>query len=246
MKIRKSVALTIRLVILAMLAAALLVMSHPSWRCLASDILLWQENATASLSDANIATTAVHEAGHIVVSAALRGADSLAGVAVYTNAMFDGKETLYGHALIDKSVSPHSRRDALIVASVLYAGTSAESAVLGRILNIDTSDNQSAEIVIVGYRCDTVPDDAYAATTEAMASEESSDAMRTDMVEARRCADAAAKTNTDIIRALADEILRQPVRFSRHFMDADDLAAFFTKHPATRPSPECVFDTQAP
>ncbi len=238
-KQRIPMAVTIRLVIIAVLMLALIVSTNRPAFSMTIDVLAWATTRdTTSVTQDRQKVTALHEAGHLVVSAALRGMGSIHSAKVFTRVATDSDNTLYGESDTDVSIPQGSRSDAMNVAAVFYAGMMTESALLDRDSDSSGSDQKAASAAIFD-RFEN-PETAEHGMAALQTDSELKSFMK-DSTAAAACATATVYANAQVIRDLGDEIMRQPTYFNRRHMSEDELREFFTSHPITKASPACDF-----
>lgn len=233
-----SPAITVRLVIMAVLVAALLVMTNRPALLWVTDAYNWAANKSVPVSGKRQALTALHEAAHVVASATLRGTGSVHSTRVYTQVPRDARDTVYGQSDVDVSIRPDVRADTMNVAVMLYAGGMAEAELLKRQPDSNGSDlKQARRALLLHYP------DHYGNTDDDEILLKPKDVLdfMDDTRAAQYCAQSAVQTNGAVVRALGEEILKQPDRMGRRQMDEEQLRTFFASHPVMKPYTVCDF-----
>lgn len=234
-----SPAITVRLVAITVLLIALLVMLNRPAALWVTDTYDWATKKSVPTSTERQAVTALHEAAHVVAAATLRGTGSVHSVRVYTQVPKDAKDTTYGQSDVDMSIRPDVRADSLIVAVTLYAGGKAEEELLKRQSDSSGSDlKQARRVLMLRYT-----DDLDVADRGMTALENSKDVLdfMDDTRNTQYCAESVVQTNRAVVRALGEEIMRQPDRMGRRQLGEAQLQAFFAAHPVMKPYTVCDF-----
>lgn len=188
----------------------------------------------APLTELEVLATAFHEVGHVVASMALRPKNIPRSLTTYAKPL---NGSVRGEADIDLSVRPFSRQDALSAASAAYAGVIAERLVAHLTQLTDFTDSQIATWAILVGRTGK-----YSGTPIVLPmqpknelSAEEYAAMMADSAIATSCAQAIIHANIEVIAALADVVLAEPVVEGRRFLDEQRLSEFFSNHPVVSP-----------
>ncbi len=238
---RKSIppAIAIRLAIIGLLLVTLLVFMHGPTLQLVTDAVNWASRKSVPVSADRQNVTALHEAAHVVASVTLHGAGSVHSTKVYVAVPRDAADTLYGQSDVDVTIRPDVRADALGIAVIMYAGASAEEELLKRQSDSSGSDRREATRALMGR----YTDDPIAAERGMRALENEKDILdfMDDVRAAQYCAQSVVQTNRNVVRALGEEIMRQPERLGRRQLDEGQLRAFFAAHPVMKPYTVCDF-----
>jgi hypothetical protein len=230
------ISLIIRVTLLVTLIVGFVVMKSNPPMDVVHDLRAWASGNGAPVSAERQRTAAIHEAGHVVTSWALRGPRSVQSVRVYDKT--NDETMMFGEAVTNVEIWQGSHQEAMRVAAMMYAGLVSEELIGKHDSDGSENDEGAATRVLVAEM------KGGAEAEHGMSALHTVGEVNAFMRNARdavECAQTLTVANEAAVSALADAILAAPERFGRRRLNNDDLRAFFATHKLVTPKPECEF-----
>jgi ATP-dependent Zn protease len=208
---------------LSSVATCSFIIRHPALVALAA-----KSDPDAQIEESVQRKVAAHEAGHAVVCASLLGPKEVKSVTVYAvlgpSGRFGVMEDLDHNRLL-------TAEDVLKDAAVFMGGRASDKIVNGAPTNGAGSDLANVNERIVKMHAISGLGDSLVIQDPSDLTDETKAAVARDIDRANACAEAIVTANQDLIKDLADRIMKQPEVDAARTLSGDAFRAVLKEHP---------------